>query len=186
MNEKKISQIKIYFVAFITLIIWLLLIWQNLHDGVPRHHLLNNADLPTISNWWGGIVLPALTWIALARLQKRILKAPHSQASVLSKRIFAGFVLSLIYGTVLSISFLNGYAEVSSVLFPSLLVIAIFIRVYREEFVLGFILSMSLTFGAVLPTIFAAVMALLSAMVYFLAQFFWVKIKKITSGKPAS
>jgi hypothetical protein len=37
---------------------------------------------------------------------------------------------------------------------------------------------MSLTFGAVLPTIFAAVMALLSAMIYFLAQFFWVKIKK--------
>jgi hypothetical protein len=65
-------------------------------------------------------------------------------------------------------------------------VIAIFIRVYREEFVLGFILSMSLTFAAVLPPIFAAVMALLSAMVYFLAQFFWVKINKITSTKPVS
>ncbi|MFT5038844.1 MAG: hypothetical protein ACI94L_001414 [Flavobacteriaceae bacterium] len=64
--------------------------------------------------------------------------------------------------------------------------IAIFIRVYREEFVLGFILSMSLTFAAVLPTIFAAVMALLFAVVYFLAQFFWVKINKITSTKPVS
>jgi hypothetical protein len=65
-------------------------------------------------------------------------------------------------------------------------VIAIFIRVYREEFVLGFILSMTLTFAAALPTIFAAIMALLSALVYFLAKFFWVKINKITLTKPVS
>ena len=181
MNETRFSQFKWYFVSFVTLTIWSMLIWQYLHEGVPSHHLLRRADLPAISNWWGGILLPVLSWVMLGRIQKRILQTPFAEAPLLSKQTFISFVLSLIYGAMLSFTFFNGYSDVSSVMFPGILFFAIFFRVYREEFILGFILSMSVTFGAVLPTIFGAIIALASAVVYFSVQFIWSRIKIITT-----
>ncbi|MEW6998723.1 hypothetical protein AADZ86_13645 [Colwelliaceae bacterium BS250] len=186
MNEKQLSQIKWYFVGFITLTIWAMLIWQYVHDGVPIHHLLHRADLPGISNWWGGLLLPVLSWVLLGRIQTRILKSPPEKASLLAKQIAISFVITLFYGAMLSISFLNGYAEISSVMFPGILFFAIFFKVYREEFILGFILSMSITFGAVLSTTFGSLAAVSSAIVYFVVQFIWLRIKNITSAKQTS
>lgn len=186
MNEQQLSQIKYYFVGFITLIIWAMLIWQYLHDGVPIHHLLHRADLPGISNWWGGLLLPVLSWIMLGRIQTRILKSPDEKTPLIAKQIVISFVITLIYGAMLSLSFINGYAEISSVMFPGILFFAIFFKVYREEFILAFILSMSVTFGAVLPTIFASLIALSSAIVYFVVQFIWLRVKNISSAKQTS
>ena len=73
MNEKQLSQFTVYFVGFVTITIWSLLIWQYLNEGIPSHHLLQRADLPEISNWWGAILLPALSWGLLVRIKKRIM-----------------------------------------------------------------------------------------------------------------
>lgn len=186
MNEKQLSQIKFFLVSLVTLTIWAMLIWQYTHSGVPSHHLLHRADFPAISNWWGGILLPVLSWVMLSRIQKRILQASPEKTLVLFKQIVISFVLTLIYGAMLSISFINGYPEISSVLFPGILFFALFIRVYREEFILAFILSMSITFGAVLPTLFGSVIAILSAVVYFLVRFVCSMVKNLTTTKPAS
>jgi hypothetical protein len=184
MNEQRFRVIKLVFVGLITLNIWSILIWQHLHEGVPSHYLLQSSDLPNISNWWGGLVLPVLTWLALAGVHKRILKSPPEHELLLCKKIFIRFFIALCYGAMLSLSFVTGFSEISSVMFPAILLFAMFIRVYREEFILGFILSMSFTFGAVLPTIFGALIAIVSAIVYFCSQFIYAQVKKLKLAKP--
>ncbi len=186
MEEQKISTLKSYFVGFITLTIWSILVWQYLHDGVPSHHLLQRADLPEISNWWGAVLLPVLTWLSLERIHKRIKMSPTERKNMLYKQALFSFIIALCYGAILSISFVNGYSAVSSVMFPGILFFALFFRVYRAEFILGFILSMTITFGAVLPTIFGTVIALAAAAVYFFVQFIFRQVKNITATKQAS
>lgn len=183
MKETRFLQIKWYFVGFVTLTIWSMLIWQYLHEGVPSHHLLQRADLPAITNWWGGILLPVLSWVMLGRILKRILQTSLAKAPLVSKQIFISFVLSLIYGAMLSFTFFNDYSDVSSMMFSGILFFSIFFRVYRAEFILGFILSMSFAFGAVLPTIFSAIITLASAVVYFSVQFIWSRLKMITTTR---
>jgi hypothetical protein len=179
MNKQQFIKIKWVFISFITISIWSILIWQHLHEGVPSHYLLQRSDLPNISNWWGGLLLPALTWLALSRAQKRILQSPPEHSLLLFKQTFIRLLIALCYGAMLSMCFVKGFSEISSVMFPAILLFALFIRVYREEFILGFILGMSLTFGAVLPTIFGVLIALVSAIVYFCAQFFCTQIKRL-------
>ena len=184
MNEKQLSRINGYFVGFVTLTIWSLLIWQYLHDGVPSHYLMQNPNFPELSNWWGALLLPVLSWGLLNRIKKRIVNSPAESRKLLTKQVIISLVISLIYGAMLSLSFIYGYAEISSVMFPGILFFALFFRVYREEFVLGFILSMSFVFGAVLPIIFGVLIAMASAIVYFVVHFIWAKVKNITVKSP--
>ena len=59
---KQFDLLRIGLAVLVTLAIWSVLIWQHFHDGVPAHHLLQNPDLPRMSNWFGGLLLPVLTW----------------------------------------------------------------------------------------------------------------------------
>ena len=183
MNEKHLSRFNNYFVGFVTLIIWSLLIWQYFNDGVPSHHLFRSPDFPAMSNWWGGLLLPLLSWGLLARIKSRLVNSYPESVALLSKQAAVSFVISLVYGTILSLTFLYGYSDVSAVLFPGILFFALFFRVYREEFILGFIPSMSFVFGAVLPIIFGTVIAIGSAIVYFVVHFIWSRLKNFTAKK---
>ena len=58
-----------------TLALWSLLLWQHFHQGVPAHHLLDNPDLPVVSNWYGGLLLPVLAWGLLSLTRRRMIKA---------------------------------------------------------------------------------------------------------------
>lgn len=186
MHEQQLSTIRLYFTGLITLIIWSMLVWQFTHNGVPVHYLFRNPDLPALSNWWGGLLLPLLSWIMMGRIKQRILKSPSKSVSKITKNIVVSFVISLSYGALLSFCFLSGYSEVSAVLFPSILFFAIFFKVYKEEFLLGFILSMSITFGALLSITFGSIIALLSFIVYFVMQFIWSRVKNLTAAKQVS
>ena len=178
MTEQQLSRTRLYFTVLVTLITFSMLIWQYLNAGVPSHHLLHRADLPAVSNWWGGLLLPALSWIMLGRIQKRILKQPPDKVDQYSIHILVGFVCALIYGGILSFAFINGYEEVSSAVFYGILFFALFLKVYREEYLLGFILSMSITFGAVLPTIFSAIIATVAAVIHFAVHYVWSRLNK--------
>lgn len=136
--------------------------WEHTHGGVLAHHLLNRADLPAISNWWGLLLIPALAWHLVGRMQRRLAQRGASKRSVL-----AGFFASLAYGAGLALAFTMGQ-EVVTYLFLGIFVIALFAPVYRAEFVLGFVLGMSFTFGAVLPTIIACVIAAFSRITHWL------------------
>lgn len=152
--------------------------WEHLHGGVPAHHLLNRADLPAISNWWGALVIPALTWFLVGRIQLRLAR-PRADSPGQSHRlplVLTGFLCSLAYGAGLALAFTIG-AETVSYLFLGVFAISLFVPTYRAEYVLGFVLGMTFTFGAVLPTAIASVVALFSGLVHLLLRTAWRLIR---------
>lgn len=165
MSHQNHSTLRLALTAVVLLAELAHLAWQHFNGGVVSHHILDRADLPAISNWWGAVLLPALTWFLTGRIGRRI--ASHAGDAGGTTRvpggIVAGFVAALAFGVVLSIAFSFDYASVSSAMFFGVLVLAMFLPLYRAECVLGFVLGMAFTFGAVLPTVIAALIAAIAA-----------------------
>ncbi len=178
MSDQQSSRMRLYFTALVMLAEFAHLASEHFNGGVQSHHVLNRADLPAISNWLGAALLPALTWFLTGRISKRT--TFHSINNGSSSRALigmaAGFVASLTFGVVLSVAYTHDYSAISSNMFLGALVIALFLPVYRAECVLGFVLGMTFTFGAVLPTIVGSVIAAISALfnVYVHPVLFWV------------
>jgi len=168
MNQLVSACIRPYLTAAVTLAELAHLAWEHFHGGIRSHHFLNSADMPAISNGWGLLLLPLLTWFLSAFIQKRIALNSGENASSqgLPMSIVAGFLGSLLFGILLSASFTNGYETVTEYLFMGILLLALLLPVYLAECVLGFVLGMTFTFGAILPTIVASVIAALSALVH--------------------
>jgi hypothetical protein len=144
------------------------LAWEHLHGGIVGHHLLDSADLPTISNAWGVVLLPALAWFASGRVEQRAARPSGRgrDAVRLPPSVITGFVASSLLGVLLSVAFSQGYDTLASWLFLGTFVLAVLAPVHRAEFLLGFVLGMTLTFGAVLPTLIGSVVAAVSAVVH--------------------
>lgn len=164
-------------VVLISLAIWSLLIWQHFNGGVPRHYILHRADLPSISNWWGALVLPLLAWILTGRM------ASLSEGSR-ANRVIAGLLGAFLFGVVLSVCFVNGLDQVTSLMVPGLLLLALFLPIYRAQYILGFILGMTYTFGAILPLAFAVVVGLVAFVIHaYIRKLPLFIYRKVTSGK---
>jgi len=142
--------------------------WEYTHGGVSAHHLLNNPELPAISNWWGLLVLPLLVWFLVGRVQRRgaSLMQPGSRERfrTLARLRFA---VALLWGAALAVAFSLGHPAVNWIFFAAFAA-AVVIHVYRDEYVLGFALGMSFTFGAILPVLVAAVIAACSFALHLL------------------
>ena len=164
MTPNNFFGFRIYFTILITIAIWLVLIYDYFHGGVPSHHLLQRDDLPAISNWWGGITIPLLTWFLLYQVQQKIDKANID--SKLLKNIIYAFFGALCYGILLSVFFTFGIVNVPFYMLIGLLILALFFPIYRAECFLGFVLGMSYTFGGILPIGIAIIFALLGAGLY--------------------
>ncbi len=173
MNEQQLSRIRLYFTGLVTLIILTLLIWQHFTDGVPSHHLFQSADYPAMSNWWGALILPTLSWVLLGRINNRILLQSTAQSQGYPSGIIIGFGCALLYGALISVFFAIGRSEISGIMSLGILFIALFLKVYREECVLGYIIGMSVVFGAVIPTLFGTLFAIVSALLYHIVHFIW-------------
>lgn len=167
LNARQLARIRPYVTGLVLLAEGAHLLWQHLHGGVVSHHLLHRADLPAISNWWGALLLPALTWFLLGRTRKRLLLRGDRQdaASKAPDGVLLGFLGALIWGGLLAAAFTCNYETITSSLFLGLLVLALLLPVHRAECLLGFVLGMAFTFGAVLPTLVGSVIAGLSAAV---------------------
>jgi vacuolar-type H+-ATPase subunit I/STV1 len=158
--------------------------WEHLNGGVAAHHVLNRADLPAISNWWGVLLVPALTWFLVGRIQRRISKqAPYNPG--LPPVVLAGFLGSLVYGAALALAFTMNYGAVTYI-FLGLFAVSLLLPTYRAEYVLGFVLGMSFTFGAVLPTVIALAVASFSGLLHFLFGAVWRFIRNDRSPRPLS
>jgi hypothetical protein len=165
MKEHKFLKNRIYFTAIATIAKWSLLGWGYFNGGVPAHHILNNENLPEISNWWGGLLIPLLTWLLLYRIEQRWIKT-NTEKSVLLKKTLYGFFGGLIFGIVLSAFFMSGNDTVPGYMMIGLLVLALFLPIYRAECLLGFVIGMTFTFGAVLPTGIGSILLLISLILY--------------------
>ncbi len=167
MNGKTFFKTRLYLTAIVSVAIWSLLAWNYYHGGVPSHHLLAREDMPAISNWWGGVLLPVLTWFLLYRVEKRIKDKNSAQ---LPKSVVYAFVVALLFGVLLSTFFTLRYSGIPGYMLQSVFVIALFFPIYRAECILGFVIGMTFTFGAVLPTGVGAVLAVIGFVLYWLGR----------------
>ena len=108
MNFKLTLINRILFTAIVTLLSWVHLAWDYFHGGIPTHYLLHRKDLPGISNWWGGIVIPLLTWFLLYRIKRRVYDKDINEASNTPNHVIYGFFGALLFGILLSFFFATG------------------------------------------------------------------------------
>lgn len=168
MKSNNSTMIRILITSIITILIFGWLFWGHFHGGVPSHHILHRKDLPEISNWWSGLLLPVLTWILLGRIEKRLDKQDSlmQQAKNPNIKIIGLFLCGLIFGILIAASFTNDYKLFLDNVLYILLVLSLIFPIYYSEFILGFIFGMTYTFGAILPTIFILIIAALGFLVY--------------------
>ena len=169
MNKTNFFALRLYFTAAVTFLLWSLLVWNYFHGGIPSHHLLADETLPEISNIWGGLLLPVLTWFLLYRIQVRINRRNDGNSSVTYSvsKILYGFVAAVLFGIVLSVFFTFGNTDVPGYMLILLFLLAVFIPIYRSEYILGFVIGMTYTFGAVLPTLVGSILALIGLVIYY-------------------
>lgn len=170
MNEKILLKTRLYITALVTLAIWSLLAWNHYHGGMPSHNILAREDMPSISNWWGGVLLPLLTWFLLYRIQRRIKSPDEKSDAKLPLNVVYGFAGALLFGVLLSTFYTLGYADIPGLMVNSIFIIALFFPIYRAECLLGFVIGMTFTFGAVLPTGIGSIFALIGAVLYLLVR----------------
>lgn len=167
-QAKNLHRLRLIITVTISILIFGLLLWTYFHGGVPSHHILDQKDLPAISNWWGGILLPVLTWILLGRIKNRIEKQTKTDSQYKSKLISAlvRFIIGLAFGIILSVSFINNYKPFLDNVLYLLVILSFIVPIFFSEFILGFVLGMTYTFGAILPTAFVLVMAAIGFVTY--------------------
>ena len=140
------------------------LTYEHFSGGVQSHHLLARSDLPAFSNWLGSVILPILGWLLGVRVRNHLASSTRTGRSVV---IWVGFFGALFYGAALAASFELDASSISSGLFLALFLLAVVLPIYRAECALGFVVGMTFTFGAVLPSIIATVFAAISVVVRF-------------------
>jgi len=168
MTDQRFVRLRLGLTLMATLAELANLAWEHLHGGVVSHHLLDRADLPSVSNGWSGLLIPVLVWFLIGRIQRRIARCSDREKAVskLPLPVVVGFAVALLLGILIAVCFTHGYPTATSYLFLGMIVLALPLPGYRAECVLGFVLGMTLTFGAVLPTMVACVIALGSAAIH--------------------
>lgn len=173
MERRKVSEprqlrMRVILTALTAAFVWAVLAWEHLHGGVVTHSFLARDDMPGISNWWGGLLLPVLAWFLLGRIQRRGMRGNHARTETSSRSVVvaAGFTGAAAFGILISVFFMAGQEDLTSRMVTALLPLALLFPIYRAEYVLGFVTAMTFTFGALLPTVFACAVALMAVVMY--------------------
>lgn len=159
------------------------LAWEMFHGGVVSHHFLARADMPSMSNWWGIVLVPALAWFVAGRVQGRAAGGMQNDGATPGsiRGAIPAFAGALVYGGALAVSYSYGLGF-EQYLFLALFAIGLILPIYRGEYILGFVLGMMVTFGGVLPMVVAAVVASVSWTAHIIFRF---ARRLLSSGKRA-
>lgn len=168
MTAAAFPKVRFVTIAVVTLAYWGLLAYQYTHGGVVAHRFLARDDMPEISNWWGGLLIPVVAYLLTGRLQRRL--AAFGDDTVAADRALrtaaAACVGAGLYAGAMATGFSTGHDEVSSFLFQALPLVGLLLPIYRAEYLLGFIVVLSMRFGGVLPLIISAAVALVSLVLH--------------------
>ncbi len=159
------------------------LVWENLHGGIVSHHLLARPDLPAVWNGWGLVLLPALAWFVSGRVARRI--ARHAAPGRAIRAAWLGSVIAAAIGAALSIAFVSGVEDAAFAVLVSALVLGLLLPAYRAECLLGFVLAMTFTFGAVLPLLIGGIVATVSAIAHLGLYALVRRVWRRTRGRAA-
>ncbi|GGZ63930.1 hypothetical protein GCM10008101_16870 [Lysobacter xinjiangensis] len=138
------------------------LAWEATHGGIVSHHMLGDPSMPAMWNGWGLLVLPAIAWFASARLVHSSGGSWRLQPAALLR-----LAAAMCAGIAMSAAFAAGRSDIAGYVLLGIALSGLFVRVYRIEYLLGFALGMAYTFGALIPTIIGAAIALASAAIWF-------------------
>ena len=174
MTSNQLFKIRIGFTLSVTTILGLLLLYQYLHDGIPSHHFLARKDMPEVSNIWGIVTVPVLTWFLLGRVTKRYLGENNNKKAF--KNVFIAFLASLVFGVSLGLSIQNDFKHFTSNFHYIIFILAIFFPTYRAEYFLGFVFGLTYFVGGVLPIIVGGVFIVISALIHLVSRrfFLWI------------
>jgi hypothetical protein len=180
-------NIKALITCVVTFLIFGFLLWEHFHGGVPSHHLLHQENLPAISNWWSGLLLPLLSWFLLGRIEKRIGKqyAQPQQTKNQSGKVIGLFTTGLAFGILIAVSFTYDYKPFLDNVLYFLLLLSLIVPIYYAEFMLGFILGMTYTFGSILPTAFILIIAAIGILIYRFIRPLIIRLTRIFGSSPA-
>jgi len=138
----------------------LFILIEYLNGAVVSHHLLARKDLPAISNWWGLLTVPLLTW-GLCSLIDRRNNTEHQSIKNLrnnNSKTRIRFLSALIFGIAISVLWELGLESVLQYIILIPLVVSLFKPVHFPECLLGFVIGLIFTFGGVLPIIVGLVL----------------------------
>jgi len=126
---------------------------EHLNGGVVSHHVLAREDLPGVSNLWGLLTVPALTWITFFFINRRKDTGAQSDQDLNKdkKTPQIRFLYALVFGIAVSILWEVGFEEVLQYVILLPFLIALFKPVHFPECLLGFVIGMLYTFGGILP-----------------------------------
>lgn len=161
MTDKQFKKLKYYVIAVTILFIIGNLLWEHLNGGVISHNLLHRSDYPAISNWWGLLILPFIAWLSTVRIEKRVTLQPSDapvRAQILRFVLF-GFFCMLVLSLVQSLSVIFGYGNVAMYLSLGLVVVGLFLPIYKAECVFGYVFGSIVFSGAIIPLIGILVIA---------------------------
>lgn len=171
MPAARFSQLRIFGTIGVLAFILLHLGLEYFQGGIRSHHILNQADLPAISNLWG-LLLPLLAWWLLGALTTRLQRSADGHAG---KKAALSAVALFACTLTLALCFLHDLPQFSEIIFQGLLLGAIVLPFYRAELFLGVVLGMTFAFGAILPTGVATILAAISG---FSQLLLWPLLKK--------
>jgi hypothetical protein len=167
-SKSQALRFRLFFTIIISSMLGGLLLWQFYHGGIPSHHLLADKSLPKISNAWGALVIPIVTWILLWLTQRRVFGPAPS--ILFPRQVVLSFLSALVFGLCLGLSIAYGFKAFSGNVPAILFVLALLFPVYRAEYFLGFILGLTYFIGGVLPVMVGFVFLLLAAAVHLLLR----------------
>lgn len=166
---------RVIITSVVTLLVWVVLLWDHFHGGVPMHHIMDREDMPALSNWWGGVLVPLLTWVVLYRIVNR-----NGGIVTIGKGVFYRFVLGLLFGLGISYFFTLG-SDAPDYMLLGLFILAPFVPLYLGEYLLGFVLGTMYTLGGVLPVMFGLILITIYAVLYKVPRFVFNYVRSKTS-----
>ncbi|MDO5971277.1 hypothetical protein Q4Q35_15825 [Flavivirga aquimarina] len=161
--NKKISIILVVFILASVFILW-----EHFNGGVITHHLLAREDLPGISNFWGLLSIPLLTWLIMSLINKRrdkIIKSEPTNLENYDSKILKGFLVALLFGIIASLLWEFNFSSSLQYFILAPIIIAFFKPVHLPEYLLGFVIGMLFTFGGILPIIIGIVLLVLCFLI---------------------
>jgi len=167
-TKNNFFRFRIWFTAIISTVLLGLLLWQYFNGGIPSHHFLDDETLPLVSNAWGALVIPIITWFLLFRVEKRLFS--QSDAISFPRQSLSGFLSALVFGLVLGVAVVYGFETFLSYIPLILFSLALFFPTYKAEYFLGFILGLTYFIGGVLPVVVGSIFLLISAAIYLLIR----------------
>ncbi|WP_159819381.1 hypothetical protein [Colwellia sp. 20A7] len=161
MTEKQFEKLKYYVIAVTVFFVAGHLLWEHLNGGILSHHLMHHPGYPLISNWWGVLILPFLAWLSIVRIKKRITLQPSDapERAKILRAVLIGFFGMLVLSLVQSVSVIFGYENVAMYLSLGLVVVGLFLPIYKAECIFGYVFGSIVFTGAVIPLIGILVIA---------------------------